>query len=628
MKKLFSVFIAVALVMGVAMSASAATSVSVTLTSPTITKASATVCEKVGAVTFDFPAGAVVTAGDWWYMDLPEGATLCKALDYLIVGSGAQGPDTWVGVDAIDPTYVSFANVLNNLGDATGNLVATGADGPITVVGTGTTPLATTFVGNLALRVIGASGSRRVTLYVADNDNTVNDDTLTVGQDSVLRIKILDGQPHVNTVAAENKTSIIIDRDAVKFTTINGATTSTTGGYYRFGQMTTDTTPTTKTVKNEVIDTASYQVPHVENTLCVNAYNASGNLHVSFASKQDKFTFTGDSQIAHTGTAASISLLSCLGKTTTLNEIKIGTQNACQFDYETVGTGSATNNYCATHAAGKLYLSSTTVFGELDDRYDIQFTSLTNGVYFGGFPSMYGFLSSQDACAVTGTAITAATTDLSVGGVWKSTNSTLAYATSSACTVPAANRVNVIKTYGGAISGIQNYTKIAFDFANFYYDTSLIGAGTEAQLQVTLNKYPCGEIWTGTITVGTFVTTCSTTTTGTTSLFFPFLPGSAFVGWWGGYVVSNGGTTAGTAVLTATDVNGNAATYTTPSIPAKGQFNASFLTAADWTQAAGNTANFDGSANYTVSVTCNFTGGSGFAMLGNGTEGVGYTADK
>ena len=126
-----------------------------------------------------------------------------------------------------------------------------------------------------------------------------------------------------------------------------------------------------------------------------------------------------------------------------------------------------------------------------------------------------------------------------------------------------------------------------------------MSANTEVTLGIVWSKYPCGEIWNGTITIGTFVSACATTTTATSTLFFPFMPGSAFVGWWGGYVVSNASTVAGTAVLTATDVNGNSATYTTPSIPAKGMFNASFLTAGDWTQNAANTANFDGSANYT-----------------------------
>lgn len=614
------------MVMGFAMTAGAATAVQVTLTSPTITKATATVCEKFGAVTFDFPPGAAPKVGDWWYMDLPTGSALCKNIDYLIVGNGATGVNTWVGTSTLDPTLVHFSNPLNRIG---GGAPALDATGPLTFVSTGAAAVAPVITGNLALRVLGTSGSRRVTLYLAGDQGTKDmaaASNIDVAIDTIMRVKILDGASHVNTAATPANTSIILDRDGFKYTTISAqAGAGTTGNFRMYGEQVGDAGRTV--AANEVINTALYVVPHVENTLCGNAFNhGNTELYVSFASKEDKFTFSGDAQIAHTGSGAAITLASCLGKTASTDEIKIGSQNSCVFDYETIGVAGAGNNYCTTHAAGEIYLQSSTTFGELDDRWDIQISSLTNGVYFGGLPTMFGLLASQDACSDGGTGIALTKTDYAVGGVWASTNAALLFQTTDSCTVGANNRVNVIKTYGGDITGIQNYKQISFNFADFQYDSSLVTANTEVDLQVVLSKYPCGEIWNGTITIGTFVSACATTSTATTTLFFPFLPGSSFAGWWGGYVIANGSGTAGTATLTATDVNGNSATFTTPSIPARGQFNASFLTVDEWTQAAANTAPFDGTQSYTVNATCNFTFGSGMAMLGNGTEGVGYTA--
>lgn len=627
MKKTLSIFLAVAMVLGAALTVNAATAVDVTLTSPTITKAAGS-CEKAGAVTFSFPAGAVITAGDWWYMDLPENATLCKPINYLIVGNQvALAADTYVGVSSTDPTEVWFQDLGMAIGGSTG-LLGTGSTnaGPLSVAYSGSGSnyggvVAAT--GNLAIRVLGNSGSRRVTLYVAADGADAAAGTLTVQADNTLRIKILDGSQHNSAVADSSDTRLITDTNGATFSTTNALTTSTTGVYTMYGQHTGDTlnAPTAAT-GNEFVGTAGGQVPFVENTLCINAENAAGNLFVSFASKNDIFTFTGDSQIAHTGSSASFTLTTCVGKTTSVDQIELSEQSACNFDYETAGTANAANNYCTTHSAGIIYIESDSTFGELDDLFDITIESDTTGVYFSGAAAITGFTSAQDVCADTGTAVVS-TTQICNG----STCTGISYAT-NACSVAATFQSDTIKTVGGAIAGVHNYQTLAFNFADFVYDSSVVAAGTEVDLTITLSKYPCGTIFSDDLTIGTFVTECTSAASGSTTLLFPWFPGSQFVGWWSGYVITNGSTAAGTAVLTATDVNGNSASYTTASIPAAGQFNASFLTVADWTQASGNSANFDGTENYIVQVVCNFDMGAGFAMLGNSTEGVGYTAES
>ena len=72
---------------------------SVTLTAPAINKLG---CEKIGSVSITLPPGAILTAGDWWYMDLPTDVTICRDIDYFIVGatSDAEGSYIEVGDEA------------------------------------------------------------------------------------------------------------------------------------------------------------------------------------------------------------------------------------------------------------------------------------------------------------------------------------------------------------------------------------------------------------------------------------------------------------------------------------------------------------------------------------------------
>jgi hypothetical protein len=625
MKKTLLMVAAVALVFGTAFTASASSTVSVTLTSPTITEAQLA-CEKGGAVTFQFPAGSVLSAGDWWYMDLPTGATLCKNIDYLIVadstGTVGGGANTWVGADSTLPTAVHFATSTDAIGGGSGGTIAVGATGPLSTVITGPASAPSAVAGNLAIHVIGASGSRRVTLYIASDDGT---GSITVGQDTALNIKILDGTQWAGgSNGATNFTRIILDTDQKAFSDYAG-TVSSTGKYRYYGQNVGDAIPggTDDVTTAEYIDPAgSYQVPYVENTLCMSAFGV-GNVFVSFASLNDKFTFTGDSQIAHTGAGNTITLSSCIPSKSTKNDnIEIAAQGECSFEYD------AHTNYCSsTSYKARVYLGSDTTFGELNDLYDMVVQSKTKGVYFGAGIGLAGLTSSEVPCTDNGDPITPSHTDYSSGTSNKKDAADIAYPSSASCTVATKNQIDKWYTYGGAISGIQNYKYIVFDLPVFYYDSSEVVDGTEVDLQVTLQKYPCGQIFTDSIAIGTFVTTC-TTASGSTTLLYPYVIGTKYAGWFGGYVITNGGSSAGTATLTAVDDNGNKATFTTPSIAPMGSYNASFLTVSDWTQDAGNTANFDMTENFVVKVLCNFSSGGGMAFLGNTNEGyaMGYSA--
>ena len=93
MKKAFMIFAAVALMIGFGTSAMAANQVKVQANSEGITAAEGA-CEKAGSLKFIFDEGTVLQDGDWWYADLPLGVTLCKSIDFAVLGTaGAAVPN-------------------------------------------------------------------------------------------------------------------------------------------------------------------------------------------------------------------------------------------------------------------------------------------------------------------------------------------------------------------------------------------------------------------------------------------------------------------------------------------------------------------------------------------------------
>jgi hypothetical protein len=378
----------------------------------------------------------------------------------------------------------------------------------------------------------------------------------------------------------------------------------------------------------EVIDPDDdFTVPHVENTLCVNAENYSGSyVYTSFSSYNDEFTFTGDSQIAHTGSAVSMSLLSCSGKTASTPQIEMEDQGECTFDYE------AKTNYCSSTDIRRTYLmSSSGQIGEPGDKFDISWAISTNNVYFrDGGAAVYAAYYTEDPCQelATGEVLsdyfdvkTPSSYKIYVGGS-ECTNSTSCYDTTNDCDVDAAKQVTTLTSTGGKIDTISNHMYLVLDWPAFVYTKASGLEGTEVNVKVTLNKYPCGKVYEGTIAIGSFVTAC-TSSSGTSTVMFPVIPGSGFTGWWYGWVIANGSSTSGTADCTFVDSAGNKATYTTATVPAGGHLNLSTLASSDLTQVTGTV---DFTKNFTVVVDCNFDMGGGMCMLGNGEEGVGYAA--
>jgi hypothetical protein len=374
------------------------------------------------------------------------------------------------------------------------------------------------------------------------------------------------------------------------------------------------------TVGNANADTIHGVAPHVENTLCVNAENMSGDLmFVSFDSLDDKFTFTGDAQIAHVAAENPLSLVFCKGATT--GDIAIGTQGACSFDFETAA------GYCpsppASFVGNRIILQGTTTFGNPGDRWSMRIFSDTPGAYFTAGATLSGFTpTATDECTGPGTAINVTFRLYNEAGTANAT------APGTSCSVGAASRVRELRTPEGAITGIETYDAIWINLPTMAYDTSIIGNGVEADVRISFRKYPCGEIFADTHTVGTFVTTCPVGV-GQTTLLFPFMPpfDGSIPGWWGGFVINNAGSEAGGAELTFCEEDGDQATLSISSIAACGIWNPGTLSdlLTQVTPDPGNSGTFGDSNTHIVAV-CDFNMGAGFAFTGNGEEGTGYTA--
>lgn len=597
MKKFLTAMVAGATLFG-AGAAFAANQVQMTLTSPTILKSG---CEKAGSVTFAFDADSNIKTGDWWYFDLPVNVSICKDIDYFIAAGALANTITlnatgeniaFAGADNL-PATINAASI----GPVTATKVDASQASAVAYTVEAQTPMAGLANEKMAIRVKGTLGGRRVLLTAyGDGGKTTPKSQIKVQPGWKLTFKILDGQPY----ATANATATAI------FPNLDGVEADGTMIFHE---------PATASTAVEVL---TGNVPVLGNTLCINASQYGSELvGVSYSSKNDKFTFTGDNQIAHVGAAASISLKNC--KSSDLDQILIGAQSACNFTYklQTYSCGSrALNN-------DNLIIQTASSFGDIGDRYDLKLESLTNGVYFGSSPTLntYDLVVNKDMCVAGATLVTPPAFKLYKGDV----TTGITFGTGATCTVASSNQVNMIKTVGGGID-LDNKNGLRVDLNAMIFDSAVVAVGSEAKVKATLSKYPCGDLFEGTVTLGTFVTTCTGASTSSSTLMFPFFPPmdpAAAPGWWGGYIIVNGSTAAGTVALTYTDAAGATKTYTTPSVAAGAQFNGSTVT---YSMLGAGTGTFDKTKNYSIKAACGFGSAAGFAFVSSPEAAASYTA--
>lgn len=600
-RKLFSIIAVVAILFAFGATAHAAYQCTVTLTAPGIIKQD---CERVGSITFGFEAGTVITAGDWWYADLPQTVTICDRINYVISGDNvanvlANNYDLSAGQETLVLGGAATGIVDDVIGTGAGGLPTVG---PLSVSAEGGATadnIAISGGGAMVFQVTAAVGAQRIWVKAYGTAAGV---TLTVPAGHTFNITILDGFAYQQNIALD--------------------TDDGTGGaadliYGNAATLVEDQIPA---------DTdANFPNPHVQNTLCVNAESMTGSdMYVSYDSLDNFITFSGDSKIAHVVGTTTITLEACKGVTE--GDFAYASQGSCSFTYDD-GTGYCAEDAFATQAeewapgstGGQLlYLQSASTFGDPGDRYSVTLTINTPGCYFGSTPnSLAGMDTTEAVCdGDAGTAVSAWTTENEAG------DTGVAYPDSS-CSVDQDARVR--KVYTNTFTGIDGYQQLLIRLNDFVYDSSILGYGTEVSLNVTMTKYPCGDIVDEDITIGTFVEECPEGGVTGSTLMFPFFPAmdGSMGSWWGGYAIVNGSGDDGTVDLTFTEATGATATLENVSVPAGQMYfsatNAALL--ATLTAEAGF-----GDENMSMVADCSFQMAAGFAFLGNTDEGTGYTA--
>ena len=601
MKKFIVPLLAMCMVVCFATASMAANLADVKTTSEAITGASGA-CEKIGSISFTFKEGTILRDGDWWYADLPIGVTICHSIDFAILGTAG----------GVAPGGGAFVSVVQADGTSTTN-------GFYTVTDLGTNGLADgiTVAGGIWIRISAASGSHRLMFQVFDSDDLVTynaavnvdgSSSLTVNTDSQLTIKVMDGNYHVAGP---------------------------------WGYNDTDTTAATKGVYGEDAADVLGFVNTWDNSLCAGAYGhtlptVNVSLNSGGFSGPNFITFNPTNpEVAHMIYAAAISLQLCMADEFGFVALIGGQGATCIFDYETptnycTDRGSA--NFKASTVTGNKILiqNSTGTFYDALDNYQIVLQISGNGAYWGNAtPAVAEYYPANTAqCAAHASAGNEANMP---GGAWTIATETAvaagAPATGAGCAAIAAGS-QWIKLTSPPFTGIDDCNQIEVNMPTIVYDPARFVAGGQVTVTVSLNRLPCGQVFTGTRVVAEFVDTCPLAAAITT-LLFPYATSLDNPSWWFGMSFCNptlANAAAGTALITVYEDDGDIGTYTTPDITVGGMVTyggAELL--SNLTPDAANTGTL-GDSRCHIIVNCNFGAAGGFGMMGNGSDSTGYAA--
>lgn len=569
MKRITIVLLAMVFALGMVFSAQASNIVNCKTTSEAITKVG---CEKAGSMSFTFDAQSTITEGDWWYADLPVGVTICQPINFEIVDGapntpfGTQAPTNGESIIKGDGCVV-----IKDIGAQTGNqgITATGA--------------------GVLFKVTGQVGSQRILITVIGRTAAV--DAITVDGDAELTIKILD------------QTTNIAAPQAFMFEDTDGDGT--------YGDD----------IPADVMESA-------DNTFCINAEQLAGNyVNVSYDSLNDKFTFTGDNEVAHVMAANTITLGACKGDTIGYVPISGGQNAVCSFDYENP------TNYCTGFAGNQVNILGANPFDAGDYRLRVTITAPATGVYFGAAFTASAFTAAQDVCTDAGTALPLGTVAAYLAD---GTTAVTSY-NAGTCTVASASRAIVLESSVFTLTVAQAYNQIYVNLPAFVYDSSVVQSGQTVTVQVELLKDPCGTIFSGTRDVAIFTDSCTATpAVGNGRIVLPYFPAmdvNAAGGWAWGFALYNNTAAAGSAAITVYEMDGDSGTMT-QDVGARGLV---ILQAADLlaglTPAAANTGNLGDAACF-VQIDCDWASGAGsldeagaFGMLWDGVQAQGMNVE-
>lgn len=587
------------------------------LTSPGIT-GSEDACEKYGAATIVLENGTKVRDGDWMFFDLPLGVQLCKSFDFVVLGDGTADNDPTTQNVGPQPNGGVVAGAwVTNMASADNT---TDDYGPweIEDLGAvaGATGIAVTPGGaatGIFLRVTGSSGQNRVWYRFYDNNSDIisapsnanGDSLLTVMDDVEFKVSLFDGEPWDATTSVKNPTAFIW---AYNDTDNDG----------QYGEA---------IANGDLLQTNN----DWDNFICAEYVNYSMNeVNVSFdsggRSGDDFLTFSGQREIAHRVNAETYTLGAC-GKQDLYGFVDLSSAqgNVCTFDYETA------TNYCAdvgnadfvTGGGNRILIQKTSGNFDDDDMFRV-YTRVTtgDGTYYGGAPALGGVLATEanDPCTVA-----FATT--AIGETWtpftRSGATFTSYATGTDCTALAAGQqVDEMRTTAWAFPS-DLYNRLVVMLPTMIYYPGVLADLDMATVEIELWQLPCGKIFDATRDIAQYVDACPTAAP-TTTLLFPYAVPMTDANWWYGFSFCNPSNTAGTALVTVFEDDGDMGTYTTDSVAAGDMVT---MTGAQLlallSPDAANVGTL-GDARFHMTVDCNFGGAGGFGMMGNNLDSTGY----
>jgi hypothetical protein len=364
-----------------------------------------------------------------------------------------------------------------------------------------------------------------------------------------------------------------------------------------------------------------------ENTLCINVSAYDGTVvRGSMDSAADKYLFVpSDPEIAHVITALNIAFDECKGRSTGFIEIgsrlSQATPTCDAFDNED-GDG-----YCSsTHSANSIVLASSNAFDQAD--YQVRLDILVNGV--GGDNGVYW---SNETVYGDGFDSDPACTTASLQAIGTQSSYTYYYGSGSSGAVPAnpssndcdlasTERAVSLLTDADDLGLTTTNDYLQFDMPALNYDLDDITAGDVVSVQITVTKVPCGNIFVGIWEIGTFGCASAPAMSG---LLFPYFTpiGASVDQYWDGIVITNPGATAGSALITVFEADGDQGNITV-SIPARSQY-VNLLSAIAFAQTVGTGSLGDSSCYVRVNVT-GVSGIDGFGMMARQDTGesMGY----
>jgi hypothetical protein len=486
-------------------------------------------CDKGGGFTMQFDAGTILTHGDqitidMQYVNSSQNVTLCRDIDIVISPNddgagvlldGSNGGGWSIAANDVT-TLAPPAAVLTNL---------TTTDAP--VIYSSSQPATTD--GGIFFHIYGTAGNSRITIDVLGEDQS------DIDGDGVSTLTVPDADPDASLTMyfLDQKTNADFVQDGI-WTDGDGA--STFGTY--------DTAATLS-----------------DNTLCINVSKwDQATVRGNIDSKGDKYSFDpSEPQIAHIIAGEQIVKYECKSS---CGNIVLGTSQqqgagtCTNFDNET-NAGYCTNT---AHSNNFLIIQNSAGF-EVGATYQVELRILVNGsygdygVYFTASPVGLGVTSDvNQVCNPL------AVTQSPAASYWNAAGSSVTAAnTTTPCTVPTAARATRLLTDGNTAIVSANGTRYMYiDIPTFQYDLSLVNEGDMVEVEFSLLKAPCGTLISGTHCIG--IMGCEAVASFRT-LLYPYFTqmddDPAADGFWDGFVITNIGSTDGSADVTVYEADGD-----------------------------------------------------------------------